>query len=61
MPHHDLTTEEIQKVAEVESKRLESKIMADVDRFCYDMRHPYWRENLDKFMASRRTKIDSKK
>jgi hypothetical protein len=47
-----MNTKELQEVAEAESKRLEREIFAQVDRRYYDMRHPYWREELAEHMKN---------
>jgi hypothetical protein len=46
------TPEELQEVAEAEAKRAERQILAQVDRLHYDMRHPYWRQELDEYMKT---------
>lgn len=33
--------------------RVERKILDDWDRKMYDMRHPFWREELQDYMAKR--------
>jgi hypothetical protein len=44
------TPEQLQEVAEAEAKRFERQAMVDVDRRYYDMRHPYWQQELDEYM-----------
>jgi hypothetical protein len=51
------TLKELQEVAEAEAKRAERQILAQVDRFHYDMRYPYWREELAEHM---KTYVDTK-
>jgi hypothetical protein len=46
------TPEELREVAEAEAKRAERKILAQVDRLHYDMRHPFWREELAEYMKN---------
>ena len=46
------TLKELQEVAEAEAKRFERKILAQVDRLHYDMRHLYWREELAEHMKN---------
>jgi hypothetical protein len=45
------TLKELQEVAEAEAKRFERQILA-LDRFHYDIRHPYWREELAEYMKN---------
>lgn len=52
MSHRNPTPEELQEVARSEVKRFERQAMADVDRRYYDMRHPYWRQELDEYMKT---------
>jgi hypothetical protein len=47
-----MNTTELQEVAEAEAKRVERQILAQVDRLHYDMRHPYWREELAEHMKN---------
>jgi hypothetical protein len=46
------TPEELQEVAEAEAKRAERQILAQVDQRYYDMRHPFWREELAQYMEN---------
>jgi hypothetical protein len=46
------TLKELQEVAEAEAKRFERQILAQVDQRYYDMRHPYWREELAEYMKN---------
>ena len=39
-----------QAIKESETKRMEREILSAVDRQFYDMRHPYWREELRDYM-----------
>ena len=50
--HCAMNTTELQEVAKAEAKRFERQILAQVDRLHYDMRHPYWREELAQYMEN---------
>ena len=39
-----------QVIKESETKRMEREILSAADRRYYDMRHPYWREELKDYM-----------
>lgn len=39
-----------QAIKESETKRMEREILSAVDRQFYDMRHPYWRDELRDYM-----------
>lgn len=39
-----------QAIKESETKRMEREILSAADRLYYDMRHPYWREELKEYM-----------
>lgn len=52
MSYRNPTPEELREVARSEVERFERQAMADVDRRYYDMRHPYWRQELDGYMKT---------
>ena len=52
MSHLNPTTEQLREVARSEANRIERQAMTDVDRRYYDMRHPYWREELHEYMKT---------
>ena len=52
MSHRNPTPEELREEAKSEADRAARRIMADVDRRYYDMRHPYWRQELDEHMKT---------
>lgn len=56
MSHGNLKKDQLQELSSSEINQISLSIMTNVDRRYYDMRHPYWRQELEEYMNNRGSK-----
>lgn len=53
MSHNNQRKDQYQELSRWEIDQIALNIMTNVDRRYYDMRHPYWRQELEEYMNNR--------